>query len=173
LLKLLEEPPDDLNFILTAPSARAVLSTIESRSRILRLRNPPHDEFIEIIKEKTGNSTAEAEKLWLLSSGELYAALRRVEGSGNDGLACAKDLIRMSPYERLVAVKAESDVRPQSLAIANDLRYLAYLAFLQSVKSGKDSKRWLSIYKLADKTAHNLEFNGNVKLNMTYLLTSI
>jgi len=48
-LKLLEEPPQNTYFILTAPSAENLLPTIKSRTQNITLHNPPQDLLLEHI----------------------------------------------------------------------------------------------------------------------------
>ncbi|OGJ60672.1 hypothetical protein A3C37_01995 [Candidatus Peribacteria bacterium RIFCSPHIGHO2_02_FULL_53_20] len=51
LLKILEEPPQGLVFILTAASQSAILPTIVSRSRTLPFRRVPEHELIAMIPD--------------------------------------------------------------------------------------------------------------------------
>ena len=51
-LKVLEEPPGNVMFILTAASSSALLQTVRSRSRILTLYPPPPSEAADLLGER-------------------------------------------------------------------------------------------------------------------------
>ena len=76
LLKLLEEPPERTVMLLVAHRPSALLPTIRSRCRVLRLRPLGPDAMAEAL----GPSDAPA--LAALSGGSLGEALRLVEGGG-------------------------------------------------------------------------------------------
>lgn len=172
LLKLLEEPPEYLSFILGVPSTRSVLQTIDSRTRKLHLVSASESEFEKLLSKK-GISSAEAQKLWLISSGEVYKALRLSKLSSNEGLGLAKELLSKTPYDRLVETKSAMSDRTKALEIVQDLYHLSFIALKRSIDAGKDGKAWLEILKKTERTTSNLEANGNVRLNLTSLLTDI
>ncbi|MDO5601565.1 MAG: hypothetical protein Q4G07_02225 [Oscillospiraceae bacterium] len=58
LLKILEEPPEGAVFILTAPGAAAVLSTIRSRCAAYSVTCPPREEGVAFLREKGAGDDA-------------------------------------------------------------------------------------------------------------------
>ena len=170
LLKLLEEPPEYMHFILTVPSKRSILPTIDSRTQKIELRPLPREDFIKAV-----SSSADAklsEQLYLATGGEVYKALN-IEKGESSALSKAKEVLSLSPFERLSnAGKALSD-REEAIILASDLFHLSFIGLSQSIKAGKSGKNWLKIAKSTEKTIQNLEANGSVKLNMTYLLATI
>ncbi len=172
LLKLLEEPPEYLSFILGAPSTRSVLSTIDSRSTKLNLFGVSEKEFHDLLVKK-GISAANIGKLWIISSGEIYKALSLSKLSSDEGLGFSKQLLAKEPYERLVETKSAMSDRAKATEISRDLYHLSFIAFKQSISAGKDGKPWLAILKKSERTIDNLEANGNVRLNLTSLLVDI
>ncbi len=172
LLKLLEEPPEYLNFILSAPSTKAVLATIDSRTVKLRLTGASETEFKEFLLQKAVKS-ADIDKLWLVSSGEVYKAIELSQLDSGTSLSFSKELLTKEPYERLVATKGAMGDRAAALEIVKDLYYLSFLALKQSITSGKEGGAWLARLKKTEQTRYNLEANGNVRLNLTSLLVDI
>ncbi len=85
LLKILEEPPPETTFILLSEDPSALLPTIRSRTRILRL-NPLSDEAItEQLQKWTGTDRESAEKIAGPSDGNLSLAMEMVEhGRGGE-----------------------------------------------------------------------------------------
>ena len=75
LLKPLEEPPAGTAFILQARSENAILPTIASRCRRIRLKPLPLDEAARCVIEQTGADTDEARLFAALSGGYTGAAL--------------------------------------------------------------------------------------------------
>ncbi len=60
LLKILEEPPEGLVFILAAENLDAVLPTIRSRSRLVRVPVPPREEALGYLKTQKVKNAEEA-----------------------------------------------------------------------------------------------------------------
>jgi hypothetical protein len=170
LLKLLEEPPEYMHFILTVPSKRSILPTIDSRAQKIELRPLPREGFLKAVSSSADAKLAE--QLYLATGGEVYKALNIKKGD-SPALSRAKEVLSLTPFERLsVAGKALSD-REEAIILTNDLFHISFIGLSQSIKAGKSGKNWLKIAKSTEKTIENLEANGSVKLNMTYLLTTI
>ncbi len=172
LLKLLEEPPEYLSFILSAPTAKAVLTTIDSRTAKLQMVGLTKTEFSDYLTQKN-ISEGEIEKLWLISSGEVYKALEISRLKSDEGLGFAKQLLSQKPFERLVATKDSMKDRSKALEIASDIYHLSFLALRQSVMAEKEASGWLGILHASEAAVSNLEANGNVRLNLTNLLAYI
>ncbi len=172
LLKLLEEPPEYLNFILSAPSTRSVLSTIDSRTTKLIIQGVSRDEFSKMLVS-SGVDSAEVERLRFVSGGEVYKALSLSKLNSEEGLGLSKELIAKKPYQRLVMTKAAMNDRAKAIEIANNLYHLSFIGLKTAISSGKSGEKWLEILKKAELTATNLEANGNVRLNLTSLLVGI
>lgn len=169
LLKLLEEPPEYMYFIITVPSKRSVLPTIDSRVQKITIRSIGRAGFMEALSNLDEKL---AEQLYLATNGEVYKALNIQKGD-SPALSRAKELLSLTPFERLsFAGKATSD-RDEAITLSKDLFHLSYIGLSQSIKAGKSGKNWLKVAKLSESTIENLQANGSVKLNMTFLLTAI
>jgi DNA polymerase-3 subunit delta' len=75
LLKTLEEPPDDVVFVLVSSNLEAVLPTIMSRCRIVQFKSLPVDDTISFLMERHALSRDEAELITRLSGGILGVAM--------------------------------------------------------------------------------------------------
>lgn len=74
LLKSMEEPPADLIYILAAEDIDAVLPTIRSRSRLLRVAVPPKAMALDFLR---GKGVASPEEALALAGGAPLEALER------------------------------------------------------------------------------------------------
>lgn len=75
LLKAVEEPDDHTYFLLTAVSEQAVLPTIRSRCRVLRVPLWPAELLVNLLTDK-GYSSQQAQRLAILSGGSPGKALQ-------------------------------------------------------------------------------------------------
>lgn len=76
LLKILEEPPSSVYFVLVSSKWRRLLPTILSRCRVLKLPRPDHDAALRWL---TGQGGAEAADLLPLTGGAPLLALEESE----------------------------------------------------------------------------------------------
>ncbi len=75
LLKVLEEPPGDVVFMLVTDNAAAVLPTIRSRCQEIRFGNVPTAQLQEYLVERKGIDPARADLIARLTGGVLGRAL--------------------------------------------------------------------------------------------------
>ena len=75
LLKVLEEPPADTTFILTAADAESLLPTIKSRVLPLRVRPLPADVVERTLVQHAGADAKQARLAARLSQGSIGRAL--------------------------------------------------------------------------------------------------
>jgi DNA polymerase-3 subunit delta' len=94
MLKVLEEPPPDTHFILTATDAAALLPTIRSRLVPLRVRRLGAADVARFLREvpKPPVADAEAERRAEAAFGSIGDALEQREEAG-DGAAAAERLL--------------------------------------------------------------------------------
>lgn len=172
-LKLLEEPPEYMLFILSVASEKLLLPTIESRVQAIHLKPPTDEQMIEMLCEKYDKSKTDARQAWLMSGGEPYVAAEIIEQGGSEGLDFAKRILSLNSYDRITESKDLLKDRDKALKLTQDITRLAYLATTTSVKSGKDGRDWLRRLKLSQETANNLRANANVRLNMINFFSSL
>ncbi|MGX9856117.1 DNA polymerase III subunit delta' [Limimaricola variabilis] len=108
LLKELEEPPADTTLMLIAHQPSALLPTIRSRCRVLRLR-PLAPEPMARALEQAGVTGAAPEALSVLAAGSVGAAARVAQAEG------------VALYGELVALLSELPHldRPRAIAMAD------------------------------------------------------
>ena len=75
LLKVLEEPPPYVVFVLLAPSSSRVLPTIVSRSQMVRVRALPVEELADYAAQKTGIDRERALLLSAYAEGRIGQAM--------------------------------------------------------------------------------------------------
>lgn len=81
LLKLLEEPPNDVYFFLLCEDEKKLLPTIRSRCEIFRLEAFTNDEIVRLLKENGFFDDCEA--IASLSAGSLGTALKIANGDSD------------------------------------------------------------------------------------------
>lgn len=91
LLKVLEEPPSFMVFILICRSASSLLPTVRSRCITLTVMNPEPDESIPFIKQRFTNSEAEITEALIQSHGNIGLALDILNGVVSNSSAAAKE----------------------------------------------------------------------------------
>ncbi len=140
LLKLLEEPPADTVIIMTAPSERALLPTIVSRTQVVRLQQPGKDHALEYFSSQ-GHDNVQIERYYLLSNGRtgLLAALLKEDTSHPLAaqVLLAKELLQASAFERLVKVEELSKDKGLCLATLDALEQVTKAALAFAAKSNK------------------------------------
>lgn len=115
LLKILEEPPSDTTFILTASDPDELLPTIRSRLLPIRLRPLPIDSVEHVLRENVHADAAASRLAARLSEGSIGRALGFLPGKGEEG---ALGALRHDGFELLEAATAESPVPALRAAIA-------------------------------------------------------
>jgi|SRR3989338_8546603 len=168
LLKMLEEPPADCVFILTAISAHALLPTISSRTQQLQLRPLSLDQSLKFFSPKY--SELDIESAWRLSQGAAGLMLAILKDDQQHPLKIAvyeaKSYLRKDTYERLLLSDALSRDKKQLALLLEALTKL--LAALQSsvAVQGSDSqtRRILASRRLILRLQEALEANVSPKL---------
>ncbi|MBI4945527.1 MAG: DNA polymerase III subunit [Bacteroidetes bacterium] len=76
LLKILEEPPDKTLFLLVSENEEALLSTIYSRTQLIKVNRISDEEIKESLIEKNQLSPDDASRIAYLADGNYNAALK-------------------------------------------------------------------------------------------------
>jgi DNA polymerase III subunit delta' len=108
LLKLLEEPPRGLRFVLTSSEPGRVLPTIRSRAASLHLPAVPQDAVVRFLEEEAGADPAEARKAAMLSGGSPGRALGFLPTGEEEGL------LQQTRREALRLIQAAVDEAPSA-----------------------------------------------------------
>lgn len=94
LLKIIEEPPENTNFILVAENSDLILNTILSRCQIVKINQLSDEEVVEGLKLKKEISEEKAQSLSHLVDGDLNEAMKLLEQEENDNANLFLDWMR-------------------------------------------------------------------------------
>lgn len=87
LLKLLEEPPYYITFILTTSNELMIPSTIVSRCQVIPFRPLPASVIADILEAEHGVSSEDSRLIAMFSSGSIDRALWFLSDAGKDALS--------------------------------------------------------------------------------------
>jgi len=79
ILKILEEPPDKTLFILISENQAQIISTIISRTQIIKIPRLEEHDLLEMLTEKNGADRAKAIKITRYANGNYIEALKMLE----------------------------------------------------------------------------------------------
>ncbi|MGE5579690.1 MAG: DNA polymerase III subunit delta' [Bacillota bacterium] len=120
LLKVLEEPPAYVTFILTATNVRSIPDTIVSRCQTIPFRKLPSNALVDLLVSRHGVSREDAESVAPHADGDPERALRILTRSGEDlGEKLLAEISRGSPVE-LAQKYAKAD-QARRVAVVTDL----------------------------------------------------
>ncbi len=127
-LKILEEPPKFMVFILVCRNASSLLTTVRSRCVTLRITNPEQEEAADYIALKTGKSEDDIKEALDATHGNIGKALAVLSGEASETAASAKEIFEaIVNRDRLAALKVfykfEKD-RIGCLLLLSELRQL-------------------------------------------------
>ena len=164
LLKLLEEPTENVFYVLAAKSATSVLGTIQSRSTVLTLSAPSLADATTHYKEHADEQVAAA----MMASGGNVPFMEAYLQGENEYMAVAKEIIKQDAYSRVATASQYMSDREKSrelvLSMQNIFRFLAT----------KPNTRTMALKgaRNCSQTIEQLDANGNTKLLLGKLLTS-
>ena len=166
LLKVLEEPPGDIIFVLIAESAAALLDTIISRCTVLSLVPPEMPEAAEYLKNNSDYTDGQIKSALESTGGNIGAALESLGGGGTAAQTAAKRFAQLlisgdeaqmlkitAPFEKS-RVLADEFFKELKIATAAEIKKK-----LHSTSSAKALTRFydrLSEYENALQTNVNL-----------------
>lgn len=142
LLKLLEEPPKGVVFIMVSHSPHRLLPTIISRLQKVAVLKIPDPILIEYLVQKESATEEEATELTHLAQGNLYKALQLKEGNGlfkgeMEALQFLQLPLQRHPKPLLAAAQEYAKMdRPEVIALLDSLPKL--LRELLALQYGSD-----------------------------------
>ena len=168
LLKVLEEPPADIIFILIAESAAALLDTIISRCTLLSLVPPETNMALEYLRKNTDFSE-ELIKEALSNTGNIIgAALDALSGAGTAAQTAAKrfaDFLISGDEAGMLKVTAQLE---KSRVLADEFLKELKLSFATEIKKNlsnhHSAKALVSFYDALPEFEEALKTNINLSL---------
>ena len=169
LLKVLEEPPSDVVFILITPSAEALLETVVSRCLVLSLFTPTFEEALEYLTGVKNIPKDEAENLLKEEKNNIGKALIRYESSEESiGRAVAHDFLdaieRGSPLSAMVAASPLEKERGEVMKFSEELSELLIGRVKKSGHLTETARGYAKMYDALCELTPTLYTNINLSL---------
>jgi len=168
LLKILEEPPEAVMFILITKSKASLLETIISRCVTLSLNVPEYSKCFDFIKSKTNEEDGKIENALSSSQNNIGKALEILKGNlGRETEIAAKDfleaMLKADSLAMLSAVVGFQKNRVAADMFIKDLRYLISLRIKKDVSS-IFTKPLMAFYNCLPEYEQCLATNINLNL---------
>jgi len=192
LLKLLEEPPEKTLFLLVCNNQDRLLSTIISRTQIIRI--PPVDEeaIAAHLTSREGASNEEAARIAMMSGGDLVKALELLQNTENPyldafrnwmGYCYKRNLHMASKWADEFSGSGREHIKGflrYGLEIIRAITVMEYLGernglsekekeFVSKLGSLLSPVKMVRIYDWFNDAAYEIERNGNAKMIFTEL----
>lgn len=179
-LKLLEEPPKNTFFILTAPSTDQLPQTIGSRCQTIEVVSPSKKQLIEYANN-ISTEIDEAKKIAYIHSsggriGTFLSLLDNKKTAENHDqlLAEAKEFYSGSRFEKHVIATVHKYEKSWTLELLNVIRVIISALLKQSADSDVKTKKLIAQANDIQDTAHAISTkNANVKIQLTRLIESL
>lgn len=172
-LKLLEEPPGEVNFILTADNPKLLLPTIHSRSQSIEVLPVPRRELQKHIE--TTLSPQQVASLMHTSGGKagvFFTLLNKSaeHESHQSAVAGAKEFYSASPYERHLLCIQQGYEKQWTEQLFELLALIIRTLLKQAGNNRQALSKLLAQSELIERTSHNLlKINGNPKIHLAKL----
>lgn len=177
-LKILEEPPEGVFFLILASGGDSFLPTIVSRSSVVKLVGPSAVEANEFLVSEAGLNTADAKMIYLQSGGSVAEMLRLssdelARKTSLEILGDAKKFLTQSGYERLVTINKyqnKSRAGAKRDDVSEFLRSLLVVLELASAGGAKEALRFADLAQNAERSLARLKLNANSKVELMSLV---
>lgn len=181
-LKILEEPPENVVFIMTCVSATSLLQTVRSRSRIFSLFPAEHSLAVNAVKERFPDKDYdEIEHIASICGGNIGMALQMLENGGNEEAKKLADdifsaIVQRNEYQLMLLTNQLASNRSFALNVIDCILEIAAEAIKASIGAKTVSKnaieaaskiplKKLIIIMENIKKAHDV-LNINVNMNL-------
>ncbi len=180
LLKILEEPPKGVVFILTATNKNRVLKTVFSRCVSFFVSTPPLKDYLEFFSEQNPNIKKETLKeVFVLSQGKvgLFKVLL-LTPEGEKALFFSKDLFEVFLKEdelrfNSILQKLEKDLNLIFLVLSCFLKRMNIFINNLKTENFKQIENFYRTFNLVEEALVNLKNNANVLLCISCLSCKI
>lgn len=164
LLKVLEEPPEAVIFILIAQSKASFLDTIISRCVVLTLSTPEKQQAAEFITSLTDFDTQEIADALDAAQNNIGRALQLLSGkSATEAEEFFEYMLRRDSWGMLKStVKAEKN-RAEAALFFKDLKRVT-VAYIKKNVSGIDAAAFTRLYSEICELEKSLTLNINLGL---------
>jgi DNA polymerase-3 subunit delta' len=169
-LKLLEEPPDKVLFVLTLDNINHLLPTIRSRVQALTIYAPSAEQAIKQIKELLPKYSESLIQQNFLKAGGLIGKTIEyltTESPQAQSIEAAKQLLAASPSERFIKAQTIMSEREQTIAVLEGLLTICSIALKSAANRGDKAavKSWAtrietvqtSLSRISNRASHKLQ----------------
>lgn len=165
LLKILEEPPKGLFFVLLAESGNFYLPTISSRCQVFFINNLEEDAAIDFLSKQVGVSEKDAKLLFLQAGGSDKKLIELAENpelreKSLEILKEAKEFLKASEFDKLVILKKYSTRE----ALSEFIEAVMLVVEIAVKVSPASALRLGDLYEKLEGVYASIKANGNVKL---------
>ncbi len=172
LLKLLEEPVENIHFILTSHSPQNILPTIISRTQRIDIPPVTRAQSKQLLENKEITAEKVAQILFLAAGkpAEIHRLLEDSEYFENQVVSMqdARSVLNVSLYDRLKISKKYSGDRSAAL------NFIALIGKLLHFTSLKQRNLYsVGLLSSLEQAASRIHANGHVKTHMAYLMTKL
>ena len=180
LLKVLEEPPKTVMFILIAENKSSLLDTIISRCVTLTLNAPEFSLAFDYLKSNTGFDASLIKEALTSEKNNIGRALNLLNGKSSStteesAREFLKSALNLDQYSMLKIANAFGKNRVDADRFIKDLKYLISQKIRKSPNSNV-SKPLMTIYSIIPEFEDSLATNINLNLlfcNLTCKMTDI
>lgn len=175
LLKLLEEPNEGTALILTSAENSNLLPTINSRLQSIVI----HPISLEKSKAYFKTFDKEINRAWHLSlgyAGLMYGLLNdKLDHELNIGLSDAREVLSVDSYHRLLIIPQYLSDKPRLTSMLTAMSRILSASHFNAINKGDNNQiiQILNTRKALALVQSSLSQNGNTRLNLLYLFTSI
>lgn len=171
LLKLLEEPVENVHFILTTHHETQLLPTIKSRTQMVQLLPITATQSQELLSGYSLDETTMRQALFL-ASGDPAELTRLAENTeyfaGRSVIVTdARAFLQADDYGRLVIIKKYTDRTNALEFLSMCARLLSFSLLKQRNYSAAD------VMNVLDGIMQRIEANGHVRTHLMYLVTKL
>ncbi len=137
-LKVLEEPPEFMVFVLICQNAQSLLTTVRSRCVTLTVQNPDTLEAVNYIALKTGSTEEDIKEALENSHGNIGKALDILSGTAAEAVTAAKAFFEaFVQRDRLSALKTVYGFEKDRLGFTAFLGELRLISQREAIKCAK------------------------------------
>ena len=174
LLKVLEEPPGSVLFILIAENKAALLDTVISRCTVLSLSPPEISEAEKYMVANTNYTAEQISPALKETGGNIGAALNLLSGSSSDAVKAAEEFIRlMLSSDELgmlkTAAKFEKN-RTEADAFLKELKLCTAAALKKNLTNSLTARTLSDFYAALGGFEQSLSTNVNLSLLFSALV---
>lgn len=189
LLKLIEEPPEKTVFLLVAENTEKILSTVLSRTQLIKVNKYSHREIADYLVKEHKIDEGKATEVSFIADGDMHAALSLlhekesqffnlliswlrhiVQDSGSDFIKqCEEDFPKLGRENQKSFLLYAIHILRQTVLIQNSLQNLVFLPaaeldFAEKLAKNYSLKQLEHFVELLEQTHYNVERNANPKV---------